>query len=90
MSHLKLEFVIVEVTRGDRPPRYLGRAITERGKELSETVPVDCSVLVWEIIIDSDPIMFSFGEPQEWSWGSTYRQLSPEGGHTIDNNRVSR
>jgi hypothetical protein len=67
MTFLKLEFVIVKVSGGDRPSGYLRCTITERGKELGETVPVDRGVVMWEIIIDSYPVMFTFDESEKRS-----------------------
>jgi hypothetical protein len=67
MTFLKLEFVIVKVPGGDGPSGYLRRTVTERGKELGETVPVDRGVVVWEIIIDSYPVMFTFDESEKRS-----------------------
>lgn len=46
VTHLKLEFVIVEMTWRDRPSRDIGYTVTERGEELTESVPVHGRVVV--------------------------------------------
>jgi hypothetical protein len=64
MSFLELELIVEEMPRWDRPTRYLRGTITEWGEKLSESVPVDCCVFEFHIIVNTDPIVFSLGEPQ--------------------------
>lgn len=62
MTHFELEFIVVKVTRGDWPSGDVRDTITEWSEELTEAVPVDCGVVVGEIIVYSDPVMLAFGK----------------------------
>jgi hypothetical protein len=64
MTHFELEFIVVKVTRGDWPSGDVWDTITERSEELTEAVPVDCGVVVREIVVHSDPVVLAFGKSE--------------------------